>query len=207
MRPTMRCAILLSCVFTLSAGLALAEQASTQPAPDAANAAAMEAMQRLGSPSEGHKTLEPLAGNWNYTLQWWMSPEAPPQAMSGTSANHLILGGRFLQQEVHGAATAEQPPFDGLGFIGYDNIRQEYQTTWFDNMATGMMVGTGQFDAAGQTFTERSDFSCPMTGEAHRQSRSVLKIVDANHHTYESYMRTPDGTEFKAMEIRYTRAQ
>ena len=89
-------------VLALGAGLAQAEQATTVQAPamDPAQQAAMETMQRLGSPSEGHQALEPLAGTWSYTAQSWMSPEEPPQSMTGTAANTLIFGGRFLQQEI-----------------------------------------------------------------------------------------------------------
>ena len=46
------------------------EKAAAQPAMDPAKKAAMEAMQKLGSPSEAHKALEPFVGNWSYTAQW-----------------------------------------------------------------------------------------------------------------------------------------
>ncbi len=72
-------------------------------------------------------------------------------------------------------------------------------------MATGIMTSVGQFDAAAKALTEQCDFSCPITGEAHRKSRTVLTSVDANHSTYVTYMRTIEGKEFKAMEINYTR--
>ena len=208
MRTAIRSAVVVSWVLTLGVGLAQAEQAKiSQSATDpGAKEAAMKAMMAAGSPSEGHKALEPFVGKWNYTGQWWMSPDTAPESMTGSADNSLIFGGRFLKQEFRGEAQG-QPPFEGLGYTGYDNIRKEYQTVWFDNMATGIMTGTGAFDAATKTLTNQSDFSCPMTGEAHRQMRSAWKVVDADHNTYESYMRTPDGREFKSMEIRYTRAQ
>lgn len=189
-------------------GVARAAEKAAQPAMDPEQQAAMEAMQRLGSPSEGHKALEPLAGTWSYTAEWRMSPDGPAESMSGTSANTLILGGRFLKQEVNGPAMEEgMPPFEGVGFTGYDNLRKEYQSIWFDNMMTGMMRGAGQFDAATKTLTDEGDFSCPVTGETHRWYRTVWMVVDQDHTTYESYSRTPEGQEFKSMEIRYTRTQ
>ena len=194
----------------LSAGLAQAEQAATPqpPAMDPAQQAAMEALQQLGSPSEGHTALEPLAGAWSYTAQWWMSPDEPPQSMTGTAVNTLIFGGRFLKQEITGQPEGEgQPPFEGSGFTGYDNIRKEYQSVWCDNMMTGMMVSTGQFDAATLTLSEEGSFSCPITGETHRWYRTAWTVVDPDHTACESYSRTPEGREFKSMEIHYTRAQ
>ena len=197
----------LSLVLMLGAGRASAQVEKTaQPAADTSKQAAMEAMMKTVSPGEAHKALEPFAGNWTYTAQWWTAPDAPPESMMGNSSNSLIFGGRFLKQEIRGES-AGQAPFEGLGFTGYDNIRKEYQTIWFDNMATGMMVGSGQFDAESKTLSDQSDFSCPMTGEAHRRMRTVWKIVDQNHSAYESYMYTSDGKEYKAMVINYTRAQ
>ncbi len=207
MRRTMRSIVVGSWVLAVGMSVAQAQQAKPVQLPmDPTKQAAMEAMQKLGSPSEGHKALEPLVGTWTYTAQWWMSPDAPPQSMTGRATNTLIFGGRFLKQEITGQAE-DQPPFEGVGFTGYDNIRKEYQTVWFDNVATGMMVGAGQFDAASQTLTNQGDFSCPLTGEAHRSFRTAWTVVDVNNTTYENYMRTPEGREFKAMEIRYTRAQ
>ena len=209
MRTGMRL-IVVAGVFMLGVSLAQAQQEkpAVQPPMDPQQQAAMEAMQKLGSPSEGHKAFEPFIGTWTYTAQWWMAPEAPPESMTGRTVNTLIYGGRFLKQDITGQPMQEgQPPFEGVGFSGYDNIRKEYQTVWFDNMATGMMMGTGNFDAATKTLSDHGDFSCPMTGEAHRQFRTAWTVADANHTTYENYMRTPERREFKAMEIRYTRAQ
>jgi hypothetical protein len=181
-----------------------AQPPSVQPAMDPAKQAAMEAMQKAGSPSEGHKALEPFVGTWAYTAQWRMAPDAQPEAMSGSAHNSLVFGDRFLKQEIRGQGEG-QPPFEGLGFTGYDNLRKEYQTVWFDSMATGMMRGTGQFDPATKTLTDQGDFSCPLTMETHRPFRAVWKVIDPQHTVYETYMRTPDGVEFKAMEIHYTR--
>ena len=195
-------------VLVLGAAQAWAEQGTqSPPAVDPAKQAAMEALQKIGSPGESHKALEPFVGAWTYTAQWWMGPEEQPQTMTGTAANTLIYGGRFLRQEFHGNEAQEgQPAFEGLGFTGYDNLRQEYQTVWLDNMATGMMVGAGQFDATTKALTDQGEFSCPLTRETHRKFRSVFTVVDPDHTLYENYMSLPGG-EYKAMEIRYTKAQ
>ena len=205
MRTVIRSVVGMSWILALGMSVAQAEQVRpAQPPMDPAKQAAMEAMQRLGSPSEAHQALEPLAGSWTYTARWWMSPDAAPESMTGTATNTLVFGGRFLKEEVRGQ-TEGQPPFEGIGFTGYDNIRKEYQSIWLDNMATGMMVGGGQFDAATKTLTDQGDFSCPLTMETHRPFRSVWRIIDQDHNVYENYMRTPDGREFKAMEINYSR--
>ncbi len=206
MRTTIR-VIVAASVVALAAGVARADDAkSAKPPMDPAKQAAMEKMMKLGSPSEAHKVFEPLAGNWTYTGQFWMDPASPPETMTGTGTNSLIYGGRFLKEEFRGQSP-DQPPFEGTGYLGYDNIRKEYTSIWLDNMSTGVMISTGQYDPATKSIAEKSDFSCPITGETHRQARAVWTIVDQNHNTYTSYMTAPDGHEFKAMELRYTRTQ
>ena len=195
----------LVCLVSVGLGVVQAEQTKATPAMSPEKEAAMALWQKASSPSEGHKALEPFVGTWTYTAQWWVSPNTIPEAMTGTTTNSLIFGGRFLQQTFRGEAQG-YPPFDGLGLTGYDNIRQEYQSVWLDNMGTGLMTSTGQFDAATQTMTETGDFSCPMTGEAHRKFRAVWKTIDPTHNSYTSYSFTPDGTEFKSMEILYTKS-
>ena len=202
-----RAVVIASCALMVGAGLVRAEQPKMAvPAMDPAKQAAMEAMQRLGSPSEAHAVLKPLAGTWTYTGEFQMSPEEAPEVMTGTTTNTLIFGGRFLRQETAGQMK-DMPPFEGVGILGYDNVRKEYQSVWYDNMNTALMTGAGQYDPAAKALTLQGEFSCPMTGEAHRAFRDVWTIVDQDHTTYQSYMRTPEGREFKAMEIRYTRAQ
>ena len=71
----------------------------------------------------------------------------------------------------------------------------------------GARSAKGQFDEMAKALTEESDFSCPLTGEAHRRARAVWTIVDADHQTYESYMKTPEGQEYKSMQIQYSRVQ
>jgi len=169
-------------------------------------ASAMESMYTQGSPTEAHKALADFVGTWNHTAQWWMSPDEAPISMTGTTKSSLILDSRFLMQQVSGEIEAEgQPTFEGIGITGYDNVRSEYQSVWFDNMSTGIMIGTGEFDDETKTLSEEGEFSCALTMETHRKFRAEWKIIDENNITYESYMQTPDGHEFKAMEIRYTR--
>jgi hypothetical protein len=198
-------ALLVSCAFAWAAGPARAESApAEQPEMSQEMLAKIEAAQQLMTPGEAHKVFEPLAGTWTYTGQMWMGPDAPAEPMTGTSTNTLLFGGRFLRQEVAGQIP-DMPPFEGVGLLGYDNIRKEYQSNWYDNMNTAQMASTGTYDAATKTLTLQGDFSCPMTGEAHRPMRDTWMLTDATHSTYTSYSTAPDGREYKAMEIRYTR--
>ncbi len=177
-----------------------AEETDTEAPMDPA---LMEKMKALTSPAEAHRVLEPLAGMWTYTGFFWMAPDQPAQEMKGTAHNTMVYGGRFLKQEIEGPWMGET--FHGLGFTGYDNIKGEYVSTWLDSMATGIMSVAGQYDPSTRTLKQSGANSCPLTGEKARYGRSEWTVIDHDHTTYKSYMAGPDGTEFKTMEIKYTR--
>lgn len=162
-----------------------------------------EEMKKYTEPNEHHKALEPLVGRWKTTVKIWMTEGAEPEISEGTSDNQWIMGGRFLQQNFRGEAMGK--PFEGMGIIGYDTIAGEYTSLWLDNMSTGIMRGTAQFDSSSKTFTEKGTMSCPMTMEKDREMRAEWKIIDNNRSTYETFLKDKDGKEFKSMEITYDR--
>lgn len=205
MKKTISIWMMVFGIFTaLNAG---AETPETVPAAPDAKAAEQQAMMQKvkerTSPTEAHKVLEPLAGQWTYTAKFWMPLEAQPEETTGTSQNTMIFGGRFLKQEAKGTWMNE--PFEGIGYTGYDNIKAEYESVWLDSMATGLMTSSGQYDAVSKTLRLLGANSCPLTGEKARPGRSELTITDNDHNTYAFYMIGPDGKEFKAMEIVYQR--
>ncbi len=178
--------------------------AAEEPAKPPMDPAFMEKMKTLSAPREAHKALEPWVGKWTYAGKFWMTPEAEPQDMTGTALHTMIYGGRFLKQEIEGPWMGET--FQGIGYTGHDNIKKEYVSVWIDSMGTGIMTMTGQYDPATKTLSQSGTNSCPMTGEKARPSRSDWTVIDENHSIYSSYLTGPDGKEFKAMEITYTRA-
>ena len=178
--------------------------AAEQPQMTPEQQAQMEKMKALMAPSEAHKVLEPLAGKWTYTAKFWMDPSKAPEESAGTSEAEMIYGGRFLKETVRGTWMGE--PFEGTGYTGHDNVKQEYQSVWIDGMGTAIMTSSGAYDAAAKTLKLGGTASCPLTGEKDMKMRSELKIDDADHHTLTGYHNGPDGKEVKGMEIVYTRA-
>ena len=160
-----------------------------------------EVMQKM-TPGEAHKALNHVVGKFNYTMKWWMTSDAKAEDSKGTSVSKWIMNGRFVQQDVKAKMNGQE--FQGLGITGYDNVKQEYQSVWLDNMATGMMMATGTKDEQG-TLATSGTFGCPMTGEKDKWFRTELKVISKNEHTYAMYGRTQEGKEFKNMEIHYKR--
>src|SRR5262249_2494543 len=111
----------------------------------------MARMQEYSTPNEKHKVLAALAGEWHTTVKIWMDPKGKPDISQGSSVSEMIMGGRFLQQIYRGQFMNQK--FEGTGIYGYDNLRKEYRSVWYDNMATGIMVASGKYDASTKTMT------------------------------------------------------
>ena len=188
-------------ILALSLCAGISSQADQKEDMEKMKAEAMAKWQAYATPGDGHKVMEQLVGNWDYSLKYWSSPNTPPEESTGTNDVKWILGNRFLEMDVKGTSMGQ--PFEGMGIIGYDNAKKEYVNTWIDNMGTGMMNAVGSYDAETKTMTEKGTFTDPMAGQ--QTFKSVTKFVDADKFTYEMYISTPDGGEFRNMEINYIR--
>ncbi len=175
------------------------DHADKEPAMSPEMMKAMELM----TPNEKHQVLEQYVGDWTYTGIFKMSHDAPPQDMTGTMKNTIVYNGRFLRQVIEGPWMDAK--FEGLGFTGYDNVKGKYVTTWLDNMATGIMASSGDYDASTKTLNLKGQHSCAMSGEKDRYYRSEWTILDDDHSVYKSYTLDPNGEEYMSMEIKYTR--
>lgn len=174
----------------LAAGTALAQEPSQSE---------MEAWVAAASPGEHHAVLEPLIGQWQHTVTFWMAPGAPPVEVSATSEAKWILDGRYVEQSWQGSFMGM--PFRGLGITGYDNVRGEYVSIWMDNMSTGPMTGRGTFDPETRTLTIEGTAADPLTGEPDKPFRSVTRFEDDGSIVDQSYTPAPGGEMFQSMEI------
>lgn len=164
----------------------------------------MEQWMKYSTPGAPHQLLASQAGKWKYTSKMWESAESKPEESTGTSTMKMILGGRFLYQEVKGKAMGR--PFDGIGITGYNNLTEKYESTWMDSMSTGVMHGEGTYDASTKTLKDSGEYTCPASKDKTQKYRSEWRMIDANNSTFT--MWGPDmlsGQEFKMMEMTYRR--
>lgn len=164
---------------------------------------AMQEAMKKSMPGERHKALEPFVGQFTTTNRMWMKPGEKAHESMGSSDHSWVFGGRFLKMDVRGDMDGQ--PFEGVGYIGYDNVRGEYTSVWLDNMNTGISRSSGQFDTPTQTLKESGTVSCPMTGEKDMPIRGEWKVIDSNTLMYTMYNPDPNGKEMKGMEITYKR--
>lgn len=167
------------------------------------SATAMKNWTEYMTPNEMHKMMATWDGNWNTEITAWMSADAPPMKSNGTTINKMVLGGRY-QESIH-TSNMMGMAFEGHGTLGYDNVRKMFETTWIDNMGTGIIKMTGAWDAASKSITLKGMFIDPSTGKE-GEMKEVYKIIDDNTHLMEMYGPSPkDGKEMKTMEMKYTR--
>jgi hypothetical protein len=126
---------------------------------------------------------------------------------TGTMKNSFELGGRFLNQTYKGdpCENSPFPEFEGRGYWGYNKVDNRYEGVWMDTATTQMQTEQGQVDSSGKVWTMIGSTTCGMTG-AETQKRSVITLIDNDHHSMEMFFTGPDGSEMKGMEIQYARA-
>jgi hypothetical protein len=155
------------------------------------------------TPGPMHKMIMASTGNWHEDLTFWMAPGAPPTKAESECNNKMILGDRY-QESIHTGMMMGMP-FEGRGTLGYDNVKKTFQSSWIDNMGTGIMYMEGKYNEAGKSITLYGKSVDPMTGKQER-AREVFKFIDDKNQFMEMYM-TKDGKEFKTMEIKFTKKE
>src|SRR5258705_8689849 len=152
--------------------------------------------------SDQHKMLAKSAGTWTGDVTMWMADGAPPQKSNSTTVTKTIYGGLYVQSNHSGDMMGM--PFEGMSIMGYDNMKKEFFSTWIDNMGSGILMTTGNWDEASKKLTLTGTMKC-MNGQD-AMEREVFTMIDDNNQMLEMY--GPDsktGKEYKSMEIKYTR--
>lgn len=178
-----------------------AEKPAMKPAEKAAEPT-MEDYAKAAATNENHKLMEMLAGSWESKLKFRMAPEQPWGETSGTEYNQIWYDGRYLHTTYKGEFGGMD--FKGLSIMGYNNATKQFESTWIDNMSTGIIMLTGSYDAKTKTFTFSGDAKDPVDGKV-KKMKEIIKITGSDSRTSEFFETGKDGKEFKSMEVAYTR--
>src|SRR5688572_20287592 len=123
----MRFKLALATLLVCTTALAQHDHGSAPKKPEM-DPAMMEAMMKASTPGAPHKMLEGMVGTWDAKISMWMMPGADPMTSTGVAESKMIFGGRFVEQRFKGDFMGV--PFEGLGYTGYDNVKQQYFSTW-----------------------------------------------------------------------------
>ncbi len=148
-------------------------------------------------PTEFHQPFSRFVGTFAAEVKLWFGP-GNPQVMTGTMTNSLQLNNQFLHQEYEGdQVEGSFPRFRGRGYLGYNTGSAKYEGFWVDTASTIMMQETGEVDETGRVWTMRGQFNNPQNGEL-MQKKSIITIIDEDHHRAEQFMQTPTGLSSRA---------
>jgi hypothetical protein len=161
----------------------------------------MQKMMDYMTPGEMHKWLAKGEGTWNEQLTMWMDPNAAPMEMAASCETKMILNGLYQQSISTGSFNGM--PFEGHNLVGYDNIKKVFQSTWIDNMGSGVTFFEGPYDAATNTITFSGKMMEPSDGKE-SMVKETMQFVDDNTMLMTMY-KIIDGKDLKTMEIKFTR--
>lgn len=143
-----------------------------------------------------------LTGNWNTETTVWADPKQPPMTSKGTAKFDPIMGARFIRETCESDMGGQK--FVGEGLFCFNSVSKEYESSWIDNSATGIMLSGGKKDAKGDlVFTGQYEDS--MTGQK-TTGKTVLHHEGRDKMTVTMYNVASGGSETKFLEVDYMRA-
>jgi hypothetical protein len=155
-------------------------------------------MEAAGTPGPAHKALDAFAGNWKAEVKCWCESGGSPSVSQGTAKTSWILNGHFLEEEFHGEMMGK--PFTGRSLMGYDNIKQTFNSVWVSDMQTSILTSEGKGESGNQIITLEGKANCPATGRKDIPTKTVFRVLSPDKYVFEMFN---DGV--KKMEITYTR--
>ena len=166
------------------------------------------------APGKHHEALNHFVGSWKTTTKlYWGEPGSPAIETTGASDIRWVLGKRFLVEEHHGemmmpdesgATEMKKVPYEGIGTMGYDNLRNMYVSSWISNLQTNLMTMKGVADPSGMVFRAWGEMDEPMLDVYGRYVEFVTRIINDDKHVFE-IIDLHAGDDYKVMEITYER--
>lgn len=163
----------------------------------------MKKAEEAGKPGPAHQALEHFVGDWTAEVKCWREPNDPPCISQATAKGAWTLNGRFVQEDFHGDLMGRR--YNGRGLLGYDNIRQTFNSVWMSDMQTSMFVTEGRGEDGNTIITLEGTASCPIKERGDIPMKVVLRVLGPDKHTCEMF-DVSGGDSRKTMEITYLRA-
>ena len=162
------------------------------PPPPMDSAAMEKAWETFMTPGPQHEWMAKAAGTWNVEVTAHMGPDVPPEKSTATSVVRMALNKLYQISDYNG--TMMGMPFEGHGVLAYDNAKKMFVNTWIDNLGSGIMIMTGQYDEATKTLKLSGHQSDPMTGKDSPVRQDVV-FIDDNNQSFTLYGPGMDGKE------------
>ena len=199
-----RLAGLAAAVFNLASPVLAQNPTSTAARAQANDAVLFKALENATTPGPGQARLEPMIGTFDVKIRTWLGPNQPAIESQGSSVNVWVLDQRFVQIMLSANVLGE--PFNGIGYVAYDNVGKTYQIAWLDGGSTAMTVYRGGFLGAAKSATLKASVLNPVTAKPTPLELRV-SILDNGNHRSELWGQGAGTKMFKMMELQYTRTK
>jgi Protein of unknown function (DUF1579) len=174
-----------------------------QAAPPMDQAAMEKAWKDFATPGDMHKWMASHEGTWEAEVSSYMGGPEPTKSKA-IEVVKMVMNG--LYQEGNLSGTMMGMPFTGKSILAYDNAKKQFALTWIDNMGSGLLIMTGQYDAATKTLNFSGTQTDPTTGKDSKV-RQEQKFIDDDNYVLTMYGDGPDGKEAKFMEATFKRVK
>lgn len=154
-------------------------------------------------PTEQHRWLHKLVGDWTYEHECAMGPDQPRQKFKGSEAGRS-LGGVWVVLEGRG----EMPGggvADTLMTLGFDPKTGRFVGTWVGSPMAFMWLYDGELNAAKKTLSLHSDGPDFTKEGKMAKYKDVIEFVSDDHRTLTAHVRGEDGKWSEFMTAHYYR--
>jgi hypothetical protein len=154
------------------------------------------------SPTNFHKLLSTYSGSFNLEITMYQEEGKAPVMDKAESYQSMLLGERFLEMKQFG--TMLKMDFLAITTIGFNNSDQKITLTSINNLSTGTLTLTGNWDEKANSATLFGQQTNPVTKKVIKV-KQVITFVDANTILIESFDQDSKKPFSKTMQYKYTR--
>lgn len=151
---------------------------------------------RMMSPM--HQLMHQFAGHWREEMKIWAGPESLPSSQMMVRESKMFGEGRFITSTTIGQMGNQ--PYEAQSVMGFDNVKNVFVKTWFDNMGTSILVLEGSYNEKTSTIDFSGSTTDPLTKQAVK-IHQILKIIDRQNQLLEIFTVNKEGKETKVMEV------
>lgn len=165
-------------------------------------AKASQAESRMMGPM--HHLLVQWSGHWREEIKLWATPNSKePNTTPAIRDGRMAAEGRFLTSTTVGQIGIT--PYEAQSVLGFDNAKKVFVKTWFDNLATSILVLEGTYDEKNNLVDFVGYTTDPLTRKPVKVHQ-IMRIIDPNTQILEVFVELKEGKETKSMEIKSIRS-